>query len=90
MRLGEWIDTQPRGAKAKLARDAQVQFNTILYLIAGKHVPSFETARAVSAATGGIVTIEELCTRTAAKPSSRARRRSKPRAAAKKRKRARD
>lgn len=60
MKLSQWIKQQGAGAKAKLARATGLQFNTILYLVQGKHVPSPSTAIAISRATGGAVSILEL------------------------------
>lgn len=75
MTLAEWCEQQGRGAKARLQRDAGIKsFNTILYLVAGTRRASYETAKRVSDATGGAVSIAELCEPTSAKQTKRKRR----------------
>jgi hypothetical protein len=75
MRLAEWIDSQPYGEMARLARVTGLVFGTIQYLREGRHIPSYPTARLISDATGGAVTLDDLFG-VPPKPAKRARKRS--------------
>ncbi len=83
MHLAEWIDSQPYGEISRLARETGLVFNTIQYLRFGRHIPSYATAKKISDATGGAVTLDELFSPPPPKRSTRtrtAKRRSKARA----------
>ena len=60
MHLGTWLASQPRGAKQRLVRLTGLWPNTITDIAERKRVPSYETARLISAATNGVVTVAEL------------------------------
>lgn len=60
MRLVDWLRQQGPGAKAKLARDTGLGFNTILYLSKGTHYASGLSAALIEKHTKGAVTVREL------------------------------
>jgi DNA-binding transcriptional regulator YdaS (Cro superfamily) len=60
MHLGTWLALQPRGAKQRLCRLTGLWPNTITDIAKRKRVPSYETARLISVATNGEVTVGEL------------------------------
>jgi len=60
MQLGEWIETQPRGALRRLAERSGVAYRTLVDLKAGRRAAKPDTAEAVSIATGGVVSSQEL------------------------------
>jgi hypothetical protein len=62
MDLDTYIRTQPYGTKARIAREAGVFYTTVHGIQRGTQKPHYETAAAISAATGGKVSIAGLCT----------------------------
>lgn len=65
MDLATWLKQQGRGAKGRLARAADVRWQTI-HEIARGVTPRPETAKAIEVATGGAVTAAELLGLTSA------------------------
>jgi hypothetical protein len=61
MKLAQWVRSQGHGEVARLARVTELGYNTIAYLARGKHVATYANAALISAATGGSVSIAELC-----------------------------
>lgn len=61
MRFPEWIDKQPRGTLTRVARDAGVASSTVRLAARGELVRTYRTAKAISEATDGAVTVRELC-----------------------------
>jgi len=53
--LRSWLAAQPRGAKTRLARAADIAYSTLLAIEAGRARPLAATARRIEAATGGEV-----------------------------------
>jgi len=59
MTLDEWLAPRPRGARAKLVRDAETSFSTVAKAM--KRVPlDRRAATRISAATNGDVSVAEL------------------------------
>jgi transcriptional regulator with XRE-family HTH domain len=76
MHLGDWLAQQPRGAKQRLARLTGLWPNTITDIARRKRAPEYETARLISTATDGAVTVDEIMQPTPTKAArKRARRR---------------
>lgn len=61
MRFTDWLKAQPRGSMARLERESGISHTTGFRLVNGCRVTNFEIATRVSAATGGQVSIAELC-----------------------------
>jgi hypothetical protein len=61
MLLKEYIEIHGRGTMKTLARDANVSYVTVRNSVAGMLIKRYEVARAISIATGGAVSIAELC-----------------------------
>lgn len=61
MRLWEWIEREGEGAKSRLHLDSRVSYQTIHDIVARRRpMRDREKARAISAATGGEVSVAEL------------------------------
>lgn len=60
MLLRDWLDKQPHGAQKELALVAGVHPVTVWRIARGKGSPRFVTAKAISGATGGEVSVVEL------------------------------
>lgn len=58
--LGAWIKARGEGATARLARDAGMTWPSVAEIVKGRSTPRVETARALSRATGGEVTVAEI------------------------------
>ena len=63
MRLKEYLDSKPRGELARLQERSGVTYGTIWNLAnkPGEVLKTYDTAKRLSDATGGAVTIAELC-----------------------------
>lgn len=61
MRLADWIGEQPRGALSRLQREVGIAWPSMYAIYSGEATPRYETARKISLATGGAVSIPELC-----------------------------
>jgi hypothetical protein len=61
MRLKDWVEGQGRGALTRLQLRTGIAYATILALSKDKHSARYQTAVKLSAATGGAVSIAELC-----------------------------
>jgi hypothetical protein len=72
MRLREYIDTAGHGEISRIVRAAGVAASTLHDVLNGKPIRRYETAKKIAAATGGKVTVEELC-EAPAKPAKRKR-----------------
>lgn len=60
--LSEWCDARGRGAMADLARESGVSYQTIQKVAThGQRVVRYDVAKAISDATGGEVTVKDLC-----------------------------
>jgi hypothetical protein len=62
MRLSEWIAQRPRGEITRLMRVTGISYAAMHALSHDKNVALFRTAVIISEATGGAVTVRELCT----------------------------
>lgn len=60
MDLATWRKTRPRGALSELSKATGVRWQTLYDIARGKHRPQVETAKAIAAATEGVVTVHEL------------------------------
>jgi hypothetical protein len=61
MRLSEWIHKHGRGAMAALSRDSGLSYITVFRASRGRSIKTYATAKALSDATGGDVSVQELC-----------------------------
>lgn len=71
MRFPEFVRTQPRGWVKRLDREGVASESSLRKLVAGGVISDYLMAERISDATGGAVTIPELC-----KPPAKRRRRS--------------
>ena len=60
MQLAEYVAREGRGTLAKLQRATGLAYTTVFRAL--KRPPTYETAQKLSLATGGSVSIDELCT----------------------------
>jgi hypothetical protein len=68
MDLDSYIRGRPYGEHARIAREADVFYTTLTAIRQRRAVPKYETARRISDATGGAVSIAELCEPPPPKP----------------------
>ena len=61
MLLREYLDTKARGEISRLVRATGCAGSTIHDVLNGKPIARYETAKRISDATGGAVTVESLC-----------------------------
>lgn len=61
MLLKDWIIREGRGAASRLVRETGLAASTIDYAVRGEPISKYDTAKRISVATGGDVSIEELC-----------------------------
>ncbi len=61
MLLAEWIKREGRGAISRLVRETGCAASTFHTHINGKLIVEYQTAKRISEATRGEVSIEELC-----------------------------
>lgn len=61
MRLREYLDAAGHGEISRLVRAAGVAGSTIHDVLNGKPIKRYETAKRISEATGGKVSVAELC-----------------------------
>lgn len=59
MLLAEYVAREGRGTLARLQRATGLAYTTVFRAL--KRPPTYETALKLSAATGGAVTVDELC-----------------------------
>ena len=59
--LSEWIDSKGRGEVSRLTRVTGLAYTTIMYARDGRKRVGYETAKAISDATGGKVSIADIC-----------------------------
>ena len=57
--FASWCDQQPHGVLSRISREAGIGYTTVRKLYTG-HSAALRTARKVSAATGGAITVEQL------------------------------
>lgn len=74
MRLREWVERRGRGELTRLQLQTRVAYATLHKLASDANVATYATAKKISAATGGAVSIAELCEL----PASKKKRRNKP------------
>lgn len=60
MRLRTWVRRQGAGAIQRLHEQTGISRQAISNLVNGKSVASYPTAKLISAATGGAVSVDEL------------------------------
>lgn len=61
MRLSDWVEQNGRGALMRLSERSGVCYPTVHAIYSGTQTPKYDTAEKLSDATGGEVTIAELC-----------------------------
>jgi len=61
MRLDEWIAQRPAGELSRLQRATRLAYTTVFAIAHGQQTPRYATAKRISDATGGEVTIADLC-----------------------------
>lgn len=57
----QWLATQERGTQARIYREHGISFATMWNAQKRKPLKRYETAKKLSQATGGIVSVEALC-----------------------------
>ena len=60
MQLAEYVAREGRGTLSRLQRATGLAYTTVFRAL--KRPPTYETALKLSAATDGVVSVEELCT----------------------------
>lgn len=65
MRFPEWVQSQEKGALKRIEREVGVGYTTLMRLNAGETITRYDVAKRISDATGGEVTVDELCDPTA-------------------------
>lgn len=60
MDLATWRKRSPRGALADLAKRTGIRWQTLYDIARGKQRPRVETAKSISEATDGAVSVHEL------------------------------
>ncbi len=60
MTLAEYCRRKGRGAKQALSHDSRLAYSTIRKAVRGEPLDSYATAKALSDATGGLVSVLEL------------------------------
>lgn len=71
MDLKTWVMLAGKGAMSRLARESGIAWSTVHAACHGRPVHNYRVARALSDATGGAVTLEELCAQAASAPARR-------------------
>ena len=61
MTLHDWVENQGRGELSRLARETGLAYTTVFGAAQGRRLKSYARAKLLSDATGGAVTIAELC-----------------------------
>jgi hypothetical protein len=61
MRLREWVENRGRGELVRLMHATRVAYTTLHKLANDQNTARYPTAKKISAATGGAVSIAELC-----------------------------
>ncbi|MFW6087508.1 MAG: hypothetical protein ACODAG_09915 [Myxococcota bacterium] len=61
MYFWEWAEQQPKGTLTRIQRETGVGYNTLMRAKRGEPIAHYETAKTISIATHGAVSIEELC-----------------------------
>lgn len=59
--MSEWVQRRGRGAITHIFRASGVAYSTVYAAAKGQRIKRYDTARAISDATGGEVTVEDLC-----------------------------
>jgi len=77
MRLKQWVELKGRGELTRLHMVTGIAYTTICKLAADANPARYESAKLISAATGGYVSIAELCELPPAPPSEPRGKRSK-------------
>lgn len=61
MLLRDWAKREGYGSLTRIFRNSGVAYSTVYNAYLGKRVGRYATAKAISDATGGEVTVDELC-----------------------------
>ena len=61
MKLSDYLEAKPRGEAMRLQREACVSASTIYDHLNGRPIAKYDVAKRLSDATGGEVTIADLC-----------------------------
>lgn len=61
MYFWQWVDQQPKGTLTRIQRETGLGYTTLMRARRGEPIAQYETARVLSLATQGEVTIAELC-----------------------------
>lgn len=61
MYLSEYVTREGRGALSRIQRETGLAYTTVFRAARGRAIKKYEVARRISAATGGAVSVEELC-----------------------------
>lgn len=69
MRFSEWAKQQPRGALKRIEREHGVGYTTLARLVAGETLSNYAVAKKISDATGGQVSVADICEPLAPAPA---------------------
>jgi hypothetical protein len=61
MRFPDWVEAQEKGALKRIERETGVGYTTLMRLRAGEAISRYDVAEKISKATGGAVSIQEIC-----------------------------
>lgn len=59
--MSEWVAREGSGAISRLSRETGLAYTTVFEAAHGRRAVRYETAKRISEATDGVVTIEEIC-----------------------------
>lgn len=61
MKLKKWLEREGSGALSRVSRDTGLAYTTVFDVAHGRRSARYATAKLISAATGGEVSIAEIC-----------------------------
>jgi transcriptional regulator with XRE-family HTH domain len=68
MTFDDWAKKQPHGTLKRLERELGVGYSTLMRLRRGEHIARYDVAKKISDATGGEVSVDEICVGSAPAP----------------------
>jgi DNA-binding transcriptional regulator YdaS (Cro superfamily) len=64
MKLREYVEREGVGTISRLSRVTGISYTTLLAAINGRAATRYDTAKKISEATGGAVSISDICDRS--------------------------
>ncbi len=61
MTLADWVKDAGRGAMSRLSQSTGVAYSTVHNAVKGQLIKQYDVAKKLSDATGGLVTVADLC-----------------------------